>query len=219
VESCLRALADITDKPPRDQHGHVYEISNTWDERFVNDVWSHVEQGQAISTSQSEVVLKLVQKYRDHLLEYGLDETNLDGLIAFPVYEKTPYQSTKLPREVRYAGDNKLVFRCKFNASIVEEIKKLKGSNLFQSQTYPMFLRDSKLWIVDINSGNWERAMDIIKRHNFGFDDHVANYFVEVANSFGSPSLIEVDDQAIQVSVRNDDFLDSWLNGLSRLEA
>jgi len=164
-------------------------------------------------------VLKLVQKYRDHLIESGISESNLDGLLTLPVYEKTPYQSTKLLREVRYAGDNKLVFRCKFNAGIIEDIKKLKGSNHFQCQVYPLFLRDSKLWVVDINSGNWERAMDIIKRHNFGFDDQVANYFLEVSNALNGTSAIEVEDTVIHITVRNDDFLDSWVNGLVKLES
>lgn len=218
VEDALEALDAITFMPVRDPSGNVHEIKNTWDKRFINDVWQHCQNGQAISTAQSAVCLKLIQLYRDHLVVFGFKPDMIDVLVATPTYKKPPYQSTALPREVRWAGRNKLVFRCKFNSGVIEDIKKLKGINHFLSHPHPTFSRDHKLWIVDVNSGNWERVMDVIKRHRFQFDDTVAQYFVEVANSFGKQSEATVEGDILKVTVRDDDFLDSWLTGLSHLE-
>lgn len=219
VEDCLEALDSIAANPVRDAQGNVYEISNSWDSRFVNDVWQHCRNGQAISTSQSEVLIKLIQRYRDHLIEYGIIAPSLDQLLITPTYKRTPYQSSHLPREVRYAGKNKLVFRCKYNSGVIEDIKKLKGTNHFLDRPNPSWLKEHKLWIVDVNSGNWERVMNVIQRHRFDFDDTVAQYFMEVSNSLNTRSGAETHDDHIVVTARNDDFLDSWLSGLVSLEA
>lgn len=219
VEDCLEALNAIAQQPVRDASGNIYEINNTWDQRFVNDVWTHCENGQAISTSQSEIVIKLIQRYRDHLIEFGIIAPSIDQLLITPHYKRTPYQSSHLPREVRWAGKNKLVFRCKYNSGVIEDIKKLKGGNSFLPHPTPVWVKEHKLWIVDVDSKNWERVMDVIKRHRFHFDDTVANYFLEVSNSLNQLSRAETKDDHIEVTARNDDFLDSWLNGLVNLES
>ena len=218
VEDCLQELDLLSTKPAKDAQGNVFEITNAWDRRFVEDVANHSRAGQAISTAQGELAIKLIQRYRDHLIVVGYPAQSVDLLIATPHYARTPYQSTHLPREVRYAGDNKLVFRCKYNSGIIEDIKRLKGINHFTAVQYPTFNRDHKLWIVDVNQGNWEKVMDVIKRHRFHFDDTVANYFLEVANSLSQQSSVEADPAGIKVTVRNDDFLSAWASGVAGLE-
>ena len=217
VEECLKNLEAVCHAPVVDQQGNVFEITNTWDRRFISDVAEHSRNGKAVSTAQSSVVLKLIDRYRDHLSVRGIARTEVDQLINFPQYARPPYQSTVLPREVRWAGDNKLVFRCKYNAGIIEDIKKLKGTNHFLPHHYPMFFREQKLWIVDVNSGNAEKTMDVIKRHKFDFDDAVAQFFLDIENGKGRRSEILTDGESIQITVRNDDLLNSWLNALEIL--
>ena len=218
VETCLKNLEAVCNTPVADSQGNVFEITNTWDRRFISDVAEHCRNGKAISTSQSSVVIKLIDRYRDHLVHRGIIRTELDQLIAFPQYARPPYQSTVLPREVRWAGDNKLVFRCKYNAGIIDDIKKLKGTNYFLPIQYPTFFREEKLWIVDVNSGNVEKTMDVIKRHKFAFDDAVAQFFLDIENSKGKRSQIETDGESIKITVRSDDLLNAWLNTLQILE-
>lgn len=217
VEDCLRNLEAVCQTPVTDRQGNTYEITNIWDIRFIGDVAEHSINGKAISTAQSSVVLKLIDRYKDHLVARGLQLTQIDQLIAFPQYTRPPYESTVLPREVRWAGDNKLVFRCKYNAGIIEDIKRLKGTNYFLPHQYPMFFRDQKLWVVDVNSGNAEKTMDVIKRHKFDFDDAVAQFFLDIENGKGQRSECVTDGQTIAVTVRNDDLLNSWLNALQIL--
>lgn len=216
VEACLKRLEHIADNPAQ-VGAFTYAITNTWDKRFILDVAQHVDNGFAISTAQSSIILKLIQRYRDHLIADGVLEAAVDQLLAFPQYAKPPYQSVDLPREVRWAGDNKLVFRCKYNQGVVEDIKRLKGTNHFLSLNYPVYVREHKLWVVDVNSGNHEKVMDVIKRHKFAFDDTVAQFFLDIENSKGKRSEISVQGDNIMVTVRNDDLLNSWLNALQTL--
>lgn len=219
VEHCLRLLESICDRPLTNSQGQIFEITNPWDRRFISDVQEHCSNGAAISTAQAAVVIKLIDRYRDHLVGKGLAVHELDQLVAVPHYAQQPYQSTLLPREVRWAGDNKLVFRCKYNASIIEDIKKLKGNNYFLSAQYPIFFKEEKLWVVDVNSGNLEKTMDVIKRHKFAFDDTVAEFFLNITNNQNIPSSIEVNDDMISVTVRDDGLLNAWLNAISILES
>jgi hypothetical protein len=182
------------------------------------DVAVHVFNGSAISTAQSVIVLKLIDRYKDLLVADGLQGSAIDQLLIMPQYEKQPYQSVDLPREVRWAGDNKLVFRCKYNQGVVEDIKRLKGKNSFAAVQYPIFLRDHKLWIVDVTGANYEQVMDVIKRHKFAFDDDVAQFFLDIENSKGLRSEIVTDGETIAITVRNDDLLNAWLNTLQSLE-
>ena len=217
VEICLNRLEDIIEFPPTSGH-IVHEITNTWDQRFIRDVAKHVTNGFAISTSQSAIVLKLIDRYKDHLIAAGVQSSALDQLLVCPQYSKAPYQSVELPREVRWAGDNKLVFRCKYNQGVVEDIKRLKGGNTFLPHQFPIFNREQKLWIVDVNVGNYDRVMDVIKRHRFAFDDAVTEFFFEIENGKDQPSVIEATEQNIVVTVRNDEFFNAWLNTLKALE-
>lgn len=217
VEDCLRELNLLTYKPVA-QSGQAFQITNTWDRRFVEDVAGHIAAGQSISTAQGELAIKLIQRYRDHLIVAGFQPAAVDSLIQAPVYARTPYQSVNLPREVRYAGNNKLVFRCKFNGGVVEDIKRLKGTNCFTDVIYPHYNREHRLWIVDVNSDNWEKVMDIIKRHRFEFDETVTEYFLEVANSFGEKSSATATQDSIEIVARNDEFLASWIAGIEALE-
>lgn len=214
VESYLRILEDICQNPKPNAAGDELEITNTWDRRFIGDVAEHVANGAAISTAQSAIVLKLIERYRILITDRGHLDSEIAQLLLFPQYSKPPYQSDVLPREVRWAGDNKLVFRCKYNQGVIEDIKRLKGTNYFLPRGFPLWHKDTKLWVIDVNSGNHEKVMDVIKRHKFAFDDAVAQFFLDIENGKGQRSDIEVNGDTIEITVRNDDLLNAWVNAL-----
>jgi hypothetical protein len=216
IEYCLEKLDEINWDPPVGQLGVTLDISNTWDRRFISDVCFHSRQSKPITTAQGELAMKIITRYRDHLIASGLLETEVDTLILVPSYRIAPHMSTVVPREVRWLGDSKLAFRCKYNAMIIEEIKKLKGINHFEDG-FPTFNREWKLWVVDINSANWERAMELIRRHRFAFDSSVEMFFLECANAT-TPSTADVVGDQIKIEVRNDDLLSCWMNNLIDLE-
>lgn len=218
IEDCLEVLNEIVDDPIADRQGILLEITNPWDRRFISDVAGHVSNQQSISTAQSQIVIKLIDRYEHHLVAKGVDQSSIRFLISTPCFRSTPYQSTALPREVRWAGDNKLVFRFKFNSGIVEDIKRLKSNVSFGEKSYPLFSRDHKLWIVEVTDSNLDKTMDVIKRHNFGFDDVVAEYLMNAVNSRGVKSSAQVVDDKIEITIRDDDFFNNWINVISRLE-
>ena len=218
IEDCLEVLNDIVDDPVQDHQGLLLEITNPWDRRFISDVAGHVLNQQSISTAQSQIVIKLIDRYEPHLVAKGVDQSAIRFLISSPVFRQSPYQSTAMPREVRWAGDSKLVFRFKYNASIVEDIKRLKNNEGLSQHTYPLFNREFKVWIVEVTSVNLDKIMDIIKRHNFGFDDVVAEFLMNSVNARGQKSQAFLIDETIEITVRDDDFFNSWINSIILLE-
>lgn len=218
VEECLERLVDLTHIPVKDRYGKLHEIKDSWDSRFLRDVFSHSSSGKSISTAQGAVVLKLIRRYDNMLVLNGLSQTAIDTLIATPYYRIPPHQSTELPREVRWLGNRKLAFRYKFNAGIQEDIKKLKSINHFSESHFPIFNRNHKIWIVEVNASNHLKVMDFIRRHNFHFDDNVTEFFMRITNSKNQPSSIETLKNEIRVTVCDDDLLNEWLSGIKEIE-
>lgn len=220
LEECLEKLDEINWEPAIDAAGLSLEISNTWDRRFISDICFHTRQNKPISTAQGDLALKIIGRYRAHLEASGISPIALDTLLTSttPSFRLPAHTSTLVPREVRWVGDSKLVFRCKYNPIIIEDIKKLKGVNHFSSESYPLYSRDWKLWIVDVNSGNFERVMELIRRHRFAFDSAVENFFLECMKSIEMRSTADLDGDTIKVEVRNDDLLNAWLCNLVELD-
>ena len=217
VEECLKTLDAITWGTSTFPDGSAIKISNTWDARFINDVASHVAEGKAISTAQADIVIKLIGRYRSQLEAKGLSSTDLDVLVQHPTFLRPPYQSHQVARQVRWVGDNQLVFRCKYNAAIVEDIKKLRGVSYFNAHSKPRFNQEYKLWIVTINSGNLDRTMDVIKRHKFEFDSDVEMFFLNAANAFGQKSTADIENGVINIEVKDDDLLNAWIKSVTML--
>lgn len=149
LEDCLEALDSINWNPPVTATGKS-EILNTWDRRFISDVTYHVREGKPLSTGQGSLALKLITRYRSCLVAYGISDAQLTQMLATPIYRQIPFASTTLPREVRWAGDNLLAFRCKYNAVIKEELKKLADGATHSR--VPKFNQAHKLWVVEVHN-------------------------------------------------------------------
>ena len=217
IEDCLEDLDEINWNPVP-YCGEVLEITNFWDRKFISDVAYHTREGKALSTAQGTLALKLIMRYKKHLEIKGMIASELSSFLENPEYRKTPQISVASPREVRYIGDSRVVFRCRYNAMIVEDIKSLKNYSYFQSNGKPKFNGDYKVWIVFVDNSNVDKVMNIVRRHNFNFDDEVAEFFMEVVNSKGKTSEISVSEE-ITIYCRNDEFLMLWINDLLRMES
>lgn len=218
LEDFLDKLDDLQYNKFTWPDGRRLEVSNSWDRRFITDVNSHVAGGNAVSTAQAEIIIKLVSRYRTHLETTGIDASKIDAIISYPQYRRQPHHSTRVAREVRWAGNNYLAFRCKYNAVIIEDIKKLKGYNPIDAVS-PWFNRELKLWIVRVDRGNLEKTMAVIKNHNFVFDGPVETFFLNAFNAIGQISQATVIDDNILIDVKDDDLLDKLLGTLCHLGA
>jgi hypothetical protein len=217
IEDCLEDLDEIN-WTPVPYCGSFLEITNTWDRKFISDVAYHTREGKALSTAQGKLALKLIDRYKKHLEIKGMLASELLSFLENPEYRQTPHTSVASPREVRYIGDSKIIFRCKYNAPIVEEIKSLKSYNYFQMNSKPQFNSNHKVWIVIVDNSNVNKVMDIIRRYNFNFDDEITEFFMEVINSKNQKSEVEIIDDQILIRCRDDEFFMFWLNDLLKMD-
>ena len=206
VEDCLEVLNSIVGHKTK----YGFTIQDKWDRQFISDIAKHTSSGSNMSTTQADVIVKLIDRYRLHLSSVGIREIELKHLLTAPIFRKNPYQSTPIPREVRYIGGNYLAFRCKFNSNIVDDLKLLRNDMRLLRYQYPIYNQEYKLWIVPISSLNLDRVMSVIKRYKFDFDSGVENFLLEVTNTIGATPTIDIVDDSIEVVVQDDILLAEW---------
>src|SRR5437763_12180494 len=97
-------------------------VKDSWHRSFVNNVSQHVSGGNCVSTNQAQIVLKIARGHKQELCkELRCADTELDEAIQFPAYDREPYQSVSIKREVRYVGMDKVAFRFKLDPTVVAE--------------------------------------------------------------------------------------------------
>jgi hypothetical protein len=219
VEDALEKLADLVQDTLYTWKKTPAYRFNKWDQEFIIDMHCHVVDKRPVSTAQGAIILKLIKQHRHYLEGAGLASGDIDALLASPVYRITPYQSTVLPREVRWLGGNSLAFRCKFNQNVVDDIKRLRWNNpLSTGQGSPHFAQNVKLWIVHVTEDNIEQVMSVIQRHRFAFDSDVEQMFLRIVNAPRNRGTIELKDDTLTVEVSNDFFMHTWTQGVLRLD-
>lgn len=173
-----------------------------WDDRFIIDVTQHTLIGSALSTAQGELAIKILRKkifeFPEHL------QTQVSDLLDTPVYRKAPRVSVEIPRQVRWVGGSYLVFRCKYNPNIINEIKGLKTNRPFHNSVN--YIHDRKLWMVEVSSFNVDKVIDIIGRFNFQCDDVVYQVLADASSGKGKPVDFSADEEKITVTVNDDPF-------------
>lgn len=187
-------------------------LPDPWYEKFISNVSGHVARDKPLSTEQARIVLRVCDRARSLLLASDIDPDTLDDLLQRPVYRRTPYPSSNVPREVRWVGDDKLAFRFKRNDVTVEALKKLvKRHNMVD---VPRFDRTLNAWIVAVNRHSFDSIFDIIGHHRFSYDEGVEAFLAACEEARGGVSEAIIENDEIQVRVRDDDFLGTWLIGI-----
>ena len=219
IEDLLEALDSVAQRPPADKNGNRIEIKAPWDRRFFSDVGYKTREGNCLSTGQGAIAIKLIHRYTEQLVLAGFEADSIKTLVHSPVYRKIPYQSTKLPREVRYIGNRKLAFRSKFNPNILADIKKLKTSTRpFVGQRYPFFNKPHQVWIVEVGERNLEKVIEFIRRYKFGFDSGVEQFLTDCTNAKDNKTKIELSEGMIKITLKNDEWMASWLDSIFTVE-
>jgi hypothetical protein len=217
IEECLEHLDEINWNPVP-YCGNVLEITSNWDRCFISDVAYHTREGKALSTAQGKLALKLIDRYKKSLEIKGVVAVELEALLLNPIYKQEPHISVSAPREVRYAGDSKIVFRCRYNKPVVEDIKTLKNHSHIQHNSHPKYNGTNKIWLVHVDLSNVNKVIDVIRRHRFNFDDELAEFLTEVVNAKGQKSEITIEDNQIIIQCKDDELLSSWLLDLINFE-
>jgi hypothetical protein len=159
-----------------------------------------------------------------------ITKRELDSLIAEPIYRLPLYESTNVPREVRYLGDNLLAFRCKVNPVLSERIKGLgdAAKTTWVAGTFDNFGRNHgpsvalkprfdwlhKVWIVPVYRFNLNAIVELIADQRFGMDQAASDYLKLARRSHNQPSIFAIDteNQIILANICDDPILAGWMN-------
>lgn len=191
VEDLLDGLATLV---------HKGGIKDPWHRNFLSNVQQYVLGGNALSTNQAQIVLKVANNHVAELSrETRRPKADVELYIKNPVYKKSPYQSVSIKREVRYIGMDKLAFRFKLDQVVVSELKSLRSSS-DPINTAPRFDHKYRIWVVTVTPGNLEKVFDIIKRHKFDFDEGVLEYMTLCTNSKKAVSTFQFVDDTLAVA-------------------
>jgi hypothetical protein len=185
-------------------------LNDQWFEKFVDNVHGWVVQRKALTTEQARIALRIIAKTKLVLIENGWATADeVDRLIKSPRYRMPLTQSSNVPREVRYLGDNLLGFRFKRNDNIVEIMK-----NFADDLGEPLCTWDwiSRLWIMPVVRETIQPIMEIIRDNRFGFDDDVAEYLALVTNAQDEPSTFVIDPNSgkIIATVNDHEIMAAW---------
>lgn len=218
VEDLLEKLDELLWTPPV-ENGEKLEIVATWDRRFISDVSNYTRDNKHLSTSQSDLGLKLIKRYKKHLSLSGFDELSIDAILNSPIHRLPPYPSSNIRREVKYLGENTLVFRFKYNPSIIERLRDMKFTNPYTGHSYPDFNNELKVWLIEVNQINYEKITAIIRDFKFDFEDDVAVFLMNFENSKTTRSSAIVEVDKILVECNNEMFFDEWMHYLEGMVA
>jgi hypothetical protein len=219
VEDLLEKLSDICTNPPRWSNGKKAEIQQPWDRKFIMDVAYKTRDGKQISTAQSEIALKVINRFQQNLIVAGVDNIEIQQLLNVPIFRQPPYQSTHLEKEVRWAGRRKLLLRSKFNGSMNEDIARLPNEELgLLGRNLPDFSSEKKggknVWVIEVHGQNIEPIMELLKKYSIKGDEETVQFLKKCYDTEMLQSTATLVNGEIKVEVQNDPFLTSWLETL-----
>lgn len=199
-------------------------FNDEWHRSFIFSVARQVTDGRALSVNQTRVALKLIQKAMPYIFKCGIASADdIRDLLTYPRYRKPPYESTKIPREARYLGDNLLGLRCKYDTAITAQIKNLAYTKVTDelSLTPPCsrarFDWAYKIWIVPVHHYNLSKIMVLLREHRFHLDQMTTDYLKQCKESIGQPSVVAFIDEgsALRAHVRDQDIFADWITEIA----
>lgn len=212
VEDALEVFLDLIINAEIDLFNTLFP--DDWHSRFVSNVFGYVSQRKPLSSEQAKIVLKMVARAKTALVEKEIvEEKKIDQLLANPKYRLAPYQSSSIPREVRYVGDNMLAFRFKMNDVIVDSIKSLRKKSDNFTHDVIRFDHLARVWLVRVTRDTIDPIMQIIGKNRFQIDDATIEYLTLATNSRGQPSTFVFDPESgkIVANICDNEIIASWV--------
>lgn len=200
-------------------------LSSDWHRSFLYNVGQHVMAGKQLSTNQAQTILKMIARVRHPLIRQGLIRADeLDHMLHAPEYRQPLYESTSVPREVRYLGDNILGFRFKQNDIMKARIAELGTINttelsglykLYRGLPRPQFDWTHRIWLVPVLRHTIGTIVQIINEYRFNADPAVMAYLRLARESRDQPSAFTLVDDIMLGNVCDDPLLAAWITEVS----
>ena len=206
-----------------------------WQIQFVYDVGCRLDNDDSgminlgrdlkvLSTKQAKYILDIIQILKSEIVERNLaTNEEIVLMLSQPKFRKEPYESTNVPKEVRYIGDNFLAFRFKPNPTLKDQIKILgdvRPNDWIQSSNkmIPTIIKSRfdwyyKIWIVPVTRQNIIDIETLIRSERFNMDDVTRNYIRLAYDSRNKPSdfTIDTENDAILINVKDNPILAGWV--------
>lgn len=210
VEDVLQVMAANMHNPAVYRLVWLNQPRSEWHTKFLTSVCRHVSHGRPLSVRQAEIVVILLARMRDALVDEQLaDRDELDHLIQHPVYRQSLYHSPNIRREVGYLGDASLAFRFKYNDLIIDHLKQLGLPN----HPAPHFERGSRVWVVPVGRNNLKQIRALIAEHRFAMTALADQFLTECATTRNRPASCQYDTESgfLLLNVVANSMLACWL--------
>jgi hypothetical protein len=228
VEELLIKILDFDRK-----HRSAGWITNQWQKDFAMNIYASLDQEKSLSTKQAEQILKIISSLRTNIVsKKWMTFEEIDELINSPTYRKPLYESKIIKKEVRFLGDNKLGFRCKFNPTLDEKLRRIcdvDKKSIF-AKDVPMSYRNLedkkqetivgvkshldilyRMWVVPVYRFNLHKIWSIIKEERFSIDTRTEEYLQLCSDSINKNSSFKVMHNTIVANVCDDPLLAAWV--------
>lgn len=188
-------------------HDYKPVLGSDWFVDFVENVYQWTQSGKSLTTEQSKIVMRVLEKSRKYFVKHGIAvESDVAALIANPLYRRPLVPSANIVREVRWLGSNLLGFRFKRDDTLSEKFRNLRAG-VFDEEVQYDFLK--RIWIVPVHARNVDAIEAIISDRKFHFDDEVVDLLVGVHNQ--EPTTITVDPDTGEIVITtHDPLLSKW---------
>lgn len=182
-----------------------------FDVSFVNDMTNHFWSGHSYTTKQVDVCVKILRKHKGFFVPDLMQEDEYEDVLETKRCERTPRESLDFPTEIRYVGKNILALRSKYSPQIVKVIKRLNDEQGLPSERTYFDREITKLWYIHVTAKNLDLVMKMIKDFKIGFDESVVAFIAQCTDAKVMPSEVQMDGDQVNIIVRNDSFLQYWL--------
>lgn len=198
------------------KNGFEGHLNDTWSRNFVTSVFEQIERGSSLSSEQAKIVLMMIAEVSPYLVKHKLaDEDQLDALILSPKFRKEPYESKKIPKEVRHVGLNILAFRCKRIKPIIDDFYAIQRKSAYMPPYYDFGLN---LWIVPVTRNNIRDVIQLMRRHNFHSDEATDRWISMARESYNQPSTFTMEENIVVAKVYDNPIMALWMRNALEAE-
>ena len=174
--------------------GHTIISLARYDVNIVSSMASHTTGGGSLTDKQSELAIKLVDKYKRQFASKGVD---VAPSVQNPQF-RSPIRIIDRSKTISIV-DGAIRVRFPYDKNMVPEItqaaKESKGSYVFD--------REAKYWILALTEYNVNWAVSFGAKHGFTIDAEAQRYMDLIVKAEQTPYRIELVADAGQIRITN----------------
>lgn len=173
--------------------GHQIISLARYDTNIISSMANQTMTNVALTDRQSELAIRLVDKYKRQFLNHGVD---VAPSVRNPTF-RVPVRVVDRSRTISLLDDS-ICIRFPYDKEMVPEITAAAK----ESQGKYTFDKDNKRWTLALTEHNVNWATSFGKKHGFTIDDNVQKYMDLILGAEKTPYKIEltITDQGLTVS-------------------